>query len=51
MSDALRTMEESAIIRLSRDDQIAFAKALKYPPVPTAGLAAAKSRNGALIGY
>jgi uncharacterized protein (DUF1778 family) len=49
VSDAQRTIEESAIIRLSRDDQTAFAKALIDPPAPNARLVAAKRRHAALI--
>jgi uncharacterized protein (DUF1778 family) len=49
VSDARRTIEESAIIRLSRDDQTAFAKALINPPAPNARLVAAKRRHAALI--
>jgi uncharacterized protein (DUF1778 family) len=49
VSDAQRTIEQSAIIRLSRDDQMAFAKALIDPPAPNARLVAAKRRHAALI--
>jgi uncharacterized protein (DUF1778 family) len=48
--DARRTIEEVEIIRLSRADQIAFAKALINPPAPTAKLVAAKRRHAELIG-
>jgi uncharacterized protein (DUF1778 family) len=47
--DAQRTIEESSIIRLSRDDQTAFAKALIDPPQPAAKLTAAKRRHATLI--
>jgi uncharacterized protein (DUF1778 family) len=47
--DARRTIEESSIIKLSRTDQIAFAKALIDPPAPNAKLVAAKRRHAALI--
>jgi uncharacterized protein (DUF1778 family) len=47
--DARRTIEEASIIRLSRADQTAFAKALANPPAPTAKLTAAKRRHAALI--
>jgi uncharacterized protein (DUF1778 family) len=47
--DARRTIEETSIIRLSRADQTAFAKALIDPPRPVAKLTAAKRRHAALI--
>jgi uncharacterized protein (DUF1778 family) len=49
VSDAQRTIEESSIIRLSRDDQTAFANALIEPPAPNAKLVAAARRHAALI--
>jgi uncharacterized protein (DUF1778 family) len=49
VGDAQRTIEESTIIRLSRDDQAAFAKALIDPPAPNAKLVAAARRHAALI--
>jgi len=48
--DARRTIEEADIIRLSRADQIAFAKALINPPAPNAKLLAAKRRHAELTG-
>jgi uncharacterized protein (DUF1778 family) len=48
-TDARRTIEESSIIKLSRDDQTAFAKALIDPPAPNAKLIAAARRHAALI--
>jgi len=48
-TDARRTIEESSIIKLSRDDQTAFAKALSDPPAPNAKLVAAARRHAALI--
>ena len=47
--DARRTIEESSIIKLSRDDQTAFAKALIDPPAPNAKLVAARRRHATLI--
>lgn len=47
--DARRTIEETSIIKLSQDDQIAFAKALSDPPRPNAKLVAAARRHAALI--
>jgi uncharacterized protein (DUF1778 family) len=47
--DARRTIEESSIIRLSDDDQTAFARALIDPPRPADKLTAAKRRHAALI--
>ena len=49
VSDARHTIEESSIIKLSRDDQTAFAKTLIDPPAPNAKLVAAKRRHAALI--
>lgn len=49
VSDAQRTIEESSIIKLSGDDQAAFAKALIDPPAPNAKLVAASRRHAALI--
>jgi uncharacterized protein (DUF1778 family) len=49
VSDARHTIEESSIIKLSRDDQTAFAKALIEPPTPNAKLVAAARRHAALI--
>ena len=46
---ARRTIEESSIIHLSRNDQIAFANALINPPTPNAKLLAAKRRHAAMI--
>lgn len=48
-TDARRTIEESSILKLSRDDQTAFAKALLDPPAPNAKLIAAGRRHAALI--
>jgi len=48
--DARRTIEEADILRLSRADQIAFAKALINPPAPNAKLLAAKRRHAELTG-
>jgi len=47
--DARRTIEQSSIIKLSRDDQTAFANALVDPPAPNAKLLAAKRRHTTLI--
>ena len=47
--DARRTIAESSILKLSRDDQAAFAKALIDPPTPNARLVAAKRRHATLI--
>jgi uncharacterized protein (DUF1778 family) len=47
--DARRTIEETEILKLSRDDQIVFAKALIDPPASNAKLASAKRRHAALI--
>jgi uncharacterized protein (DUF1778 family) len=49
VSDARHTIEESSIIKLSRADQTAFAKALMEPPTPNAKLVAAARRHAALI--
>ncbi|MBT1513264.1 DUF1778 domain-containing protein [Bradyrhizobium sp. SRL28] len=49
VSDARHTIEESSSIKLSRDDQAAFAKALIEPPAPNAKLVAAARRHAALI--
>ncbi|MFK4507066.1 DUF1778 domain-containing protein [Bradyrhizobium daqingense] len=43
--DARRTIEQDAVVRLSRADQIAFAEALINPPVPSAKLVAAAKRH------
>ena len=48
--DARRTIEETDILRLSREGQIAFAKALINPPTPSARMLAAKRRHAELIG-
>ena len=43
--DARRTIEQDAVVRLSRADQIAFAEALINPPMPSAKLVAAAKRH------
>ena len=48
--DARRTIEQTAIIRLSHADQIAFAKALISPPEPNAKLIAIKRGHAELFG-
>ena len=48
--DARRTIEQTEIIRLSRVDQIAFAKALINPSTPTERLRRAAKRHAELIG-
>jgi uncharacterized protein (DUF1778 family) len=48
--DARRTIEQTEIIRLSRQDQIAFAKALINPPEPTERLRRAASRHAEMMG-
>ena len=48
--DARRTIEQTDIIRLSREGQIAFAKALMNPPEPNAKLRAAAKRHAELFG-
>jgi uncharacterized protein (DUF1778 family) len=48
--DARRTIEQTDIIRLSRENQIAFAKALINPPEPNAKLRAAAKRHAELFG-
>jgi uncharacterized protein (DUF1778 family) len=44
------TIEQTEIIRLSRQDQIAFAKALINPPEPTERLRRAASRHAEMMG-
>jgi len=48
--DARRTIEQTEIIQLSREGQIAFAKALISPPEPNAKLRAAAKRHAELFG-
>jgi uncharacterized protein (DUF1778 family) len=48
-ADARRIIEETDILRLSRTDQIAFARALIDPPAPNEHLARAARRHAALI--
>jgi uncharacterized protein (DUF1778 family) len=47
---ALRTIEDTTIMRLSRADQIAFAKALIDPPAPSDRMLAARQRHAELFG-
>ena len=47
--DARRTIEETEILRLSREDQIAFARALINPPAPNERLSRAAKSHAALI--
>ena len=47
--EARRILEESEILRLSRADQIAFAKALINPPQPGERLTRAAKRHAELI--
>jgi uncharacterized protein (DUF1778 family) len=47
---AERTIEQTEIIRLSREGQIAFANALLNPPEPNAKLRAAAKRHAELFG-
>lgn len=47
--DAQRTIEDTFIIKLSADDQTAFAKALIDPPAPNDKLIAAKRRHAAMV--
>jgi uncharacterized protein (DUF1778 family) len=48
--DARRIVEQTEIIRLSREAQIAFANALINPPAPNAKLMAAAKRHAELFG-
>lgn len=48
--DARRTISENSIIRLSIEEQLAFANALINPPEPNAKLLAAKRRHAEMIG-
>lgn len=48
--DARRIVEQTEIIRLSREAQIAFANALINPPAPNAKLIAAAKRHAELFG-
>lgn len=47
--DARRVVEETAILRLAREDQVRFAEALIDPPKPTRRLTAAAKRHRKLI--
>jgi uncharacterized protein (DUF1778 family) len=47
--DARRVIEETEIMRLSREDQIRFAEALIDPPGPNAKLAHAAKRHAELF--
>jgi uncharacterized protein (DUF1778 family) len=47
--DARRVVEEAEIMRLAREDQIRFAKALIDPPKPNGRLARAAKRHAALV--
>jgi len=48
--DARRTIEQTEIIRLSSEAQLAFANALINPPAPNAKLIAAAKRHAELFG-
>lgn len=48
--DARRIVEEAEIMRLTRADQVLFAKALIDPPRPNARLARAARRHAELFG-
>lgn len=47
--DARRTIEQTALIRLSRADQVAFAEALINPPPPNDRLIAAAKRHAPMV--
>lgn len=47
--DARRVVEDAEILRLAREDQVRFAKALIDPPAPNARLARAAKRRAELI--
>ncbi len=46
---AMRVIEQAEILRLSRSDQVRFAKALINPPAPSAALKRARKRHQKLV--